>query len=260
MKQPFPNILNKLSRYTSSWQITKISHCTCALAVAFTFITGAYSTAHADAAAEQILNNVRLGAILQNGKLEGHLRKKGNRTPLTLTMQGANISFQFLKDNKWSGFSMQLKDGHAKLFETTNGKATLFPKNKISNPIFGSDLTYEDLSLRFLYWKDAKILGQETLKTQKTTKLRLNNPGNDGKYKTVYIWVHNKSGGLMQIAGYDAAGKLLKRFHVTDLMTVDGMQTIKKMNVNAYKVGTNKVIGVSYLEFKKAERLKPRGL
>ena len=110
MKQPFPNTLNKPSRYSSSRQVSKLSHCTCAVAVAFTFVTSAYSTAHADAAAEQILNNVRLGTTLQNGKLEGHLRKKGKRTPLTLTMQGENISFQFLKDNKWSGFSMQLKD------------------------------------------------------------------------------------------------------------------------------------------------------
>ena len=155
---------------------------------------------------------------------------------------------------------MQLKDGHARLFETTNGIATRFPKDKIGETIFGSDLTYEDLSLRFLYWKDAKIQGQETLKTQKTTKLRINNPGDDGRYKTVYIWVHNKSGGLMQVAGYDAEGRLLKRFHVTDLMTVDGIQTVEKMNVNTYKTGTNKVIGVSYLEFKKAERLKPKGL
>ncbi|MGJ8678316.1 MAG: outer membrane lipoprotein-sorting protein [Akkermansiaceae bacterium] len=214
----------------------------------------------ADEAAERILEGVRLGTTLQNGKLEGHMRKNGNRTPLTLTMEGENISFQFFKDQKWQGFGMQLKEGKARLFETNNGVAKPLPSKKIGEHIFDSDLTYEDLSLRFLYWQDATIQGREKVKTQDAIKLRLNNPGNDGRYQIVYIWVHEKSGALMQVAGYSREGKLLKRFHVTDLMTVKGVQTLKKMNVETYKVGTSKVSGITYLEFKDATALKPKGL
>jgi hypothetical protein len=64
----------------------------------------------------------------------------------------------------------------------------------------------------------------------------------------------------MQMAGYDAQGRLLKRFHVTDLMTVDKIQTLKKMNVETYQTGTNKVTGVTYLEFKKPSKAVRRGL
>ena len=219
-------------------------------------------SARADAAAEKLLEGVRLVATLHHGKLDGHIRKKGKRTPLLLTMKGQDITFQYFTDKKWSGFHMQLKQGQAKLFETVQGKATPLPSKKIGAAIIGSDVTYEDLSLRFLYWKDAKIEGAEKIKMQQCHKIRLNNPGNDGRYKTVYIWVHQKFGALMSVAGYDAKGQLLKRFHVTDLMTVgkDKVQTLKKMNVETYKPGTNKVIGITYLEFKEPKKAIRQGL
>ncbi len=223
-------------------------------AISAALLVGMSDPAQADAAAERILAGVRHGAALQKGKLTGHLRKDGRRTPLTLTMNGQVISFQFFTNNKWGGFQMQLREGNAKLFNLVQGKAKPFPASQIGQAVLGSDVTYEDLSLRFLYWKDAKIEGADIIKTQKCHKIRLNNPGKDGRYKTVYIWVHQKFGALMQVAGYDAAGNLLKKFHVTDLMEVDKVQTLKKMNVNTYKTGTNKVIGVTYLEFTKPKR------
>ena len=210
--------------------------------------------AHADAAAERILEGVRHGAALQKGELTGHLRKSGKRTPLTLRMKGKDISFQFLTNKKWNGFMLRMQQGNAKLYETLQGKAKPFPARKIGEAILGSDVTYEDLSLRFLYWKNTKIEGEEIIKAQKCHKLRLVNPGKDGRYHIVYIWVHQKSGALMQVAGYNKAGQLLKRFHVTELMRVDKVQTLKKMNVETYKPGTQKVIGITYLEFIKPKR------
>lgn len=213
--------------------------------------------AQADEAAERILKGVRHGTTLQNGKLTGHLRKSGKKTPLTLTMKGKNISFQFFTNKKWGGFLMQLKEGRARLYETNQGKTKPFPAAKIGQSILNSDVTYEDLSLRFLYWKNATIVGEEIIKTQKCYKLRLINPSKDGRYDIVYIWVHKKYGALMQVAGYNKQGQLLKRFHVTELMTVGKVQTLKKMNVETYKPGTNKVTGITYLEFSKP---KKRGL
>lgn len=227
------------------------------------FITLATITAPiacAEVSAEKLLEGVRLSTTLQHGKLDGYIRKDGKRTPLSLHLRGEDITFQFHTDNTWSGFHMQLRDGNARLYETEQGKAKPFPKDKISDAIIESDVTYEDLSLRFLYWKDATIEGEEKIKMQPCYKLRLVNPGNDGRYRLVYVWVHQKYGALMQVAGYDAGGKLLKRFHVTELMTVDKVQTLKKMNVETYKPGTNKVTGITYLEFKEPAKAKRRGL
>lgn len=216
--------------------------------------------AMADEQAEKLLEGIRYGTTLQQGKLEGHLRKNGKRTPLSLHLRGEDITFQYYTNQQWSGFHMQLREGQASLFETLGAKAKAFPSDKIGEAIIGSDLTYEDLSLRFLYWEDARIVGEEKIKMQPCYKIRLVNPGNDGRYSLVYVWVHQKYGALMQVAGYDAKGQLLKRFHVTELMTVDKIQTLKKMNVETYQAGTNKVTGVTYLEFKEPVKATRRGL
>jgi hypothetical protein len=240
--------------------ISSLTLCAAMLTIAVGISPMADADISADTSAEKLLEGIRLGTTLQHGKLDGHIRKDGKRTPLSLHLSGEDITFQFHTNNTWSGFHMQLKEGEAKLFETEQGKATPFPPQKIGEAIIGSDVTYEDLSLRFLYWKDAEIVGEDKIKMQSCYKLRLLNPGKDGRYSLVYIWVHKKYGALMQMAGYDAQGRLLKRFHVTDLMTVDKIQTLKKMNVETYQTGTNKVTGVTYLEFNKPSKAVRRGL
>ena len=60
----------------------------------------------------------------------------------------------------------------------------------------------------------------------------------------------------MQVAGYNRKGQLMKRFHVTNLMKVGNVQTLEKMNVETYKLGTKKVSGITYMEFDKPKKVK----
>ena len=212
--------------------------------------------AHADAQAEKILEGVRLSATLQQNNLTGHLRKKGKRSPIGLFLRGENIQFQFYKGKTWQKFHMRLKKDNFDLFEIVNDKTVKFPDSRLGQPIVGTDLTYEDLAFRFLYWPNAKIEGEETIKTQKCHKIRLTNPGKGGSYSIVYIWVHQKFGALMQVAGYNDKGQLMKRFHVTNTMKVGNVQTLEKMNVETYELGKQKVTGITYMEFKKPKAEK----
>lgn len=207
--------------------------------------------AMADAAADRIVNGVRLASTLQQNDLNGTLRKNGKRTPIGLFLRGQNIQFQYQENKKWNVFHMRLKQNEFDLFEIVNGKNVSFPAKKLGQPIMNTDLTYEDLAFRFLYWPNAKIVGEEKIKLQPCHKIRLVNPGKGGRYDIVYIWVHQKYNALMQVAGYDKSGKILKRFHVTELMKVKGGQTLKKMNVESYNQKSGKVSGITYLEFTK---------
>ena len=208
-------------------------------------------TAKADAKAEKIVNGVRLASTLQHNDLKGTLRKRGKRIPIGLFLRGKNIQFQYQQNKKWTVFHMRLKKNNFDLFEIVKGKNVKLPAKKLGQPIMGTDLTYEDLAFRFLYWPNAKIVGEETIKLQKCHKIRLVNPGRGGRYNIVYIWVHQKYNALMQVAGYDKRGRILKRFHVTELMKVPNGQTLKKMNVESYNSASGKVSGITYLEFKK---------
>lgn len=214
---------------------------------------------HADPIAEKAVQGVRLASTLQNNDLNGTLRKNGKRTPIGLFLRKKNIQFQYQTNKVWKVFHMRLNDKDFQLFEIDQGKNVPFPEKKLAQPIMASDLTYEDLAFRFLYWPNPKIVGEETIKLQKCHKIRLVNPGKGGDYDIVYIWVHQKFNALMQVVGYNKEGEILKRFHVTELMKVKNGQTLKKMNIETFNPKNGKVKGITYLEFKEP-RSAPKGL
>lgn len=235
---------------------TSLSTLIVVAAVALSAASSALADTKDQIKAERIVNGVRLASTLQNNDLSGKLRKKGTRTPIGLFLRGKNIQFQYQEKKEWKVFHMRLEKNNFDLFEIIKGKNVKFPNQKLGWPIMGTDLTYEDLAFRFLYWPNPKIVGEETIKLQKCYKIRLVNPGKGGRYAIVYIWVHQKFNALMQCAGYNKQGKILKRFHVTELMKVANGQTLKKMNVETYDPAKGKVTGITYLEFTKPKPVR----
>ena len=208
----------------------------------------------ADAAAEKVLKKARIAATLGNQELNGHLRKDGKKYPIALFLKGKDIQFAYQKKSKWVKFHMRFKDGGAQLFELKNGKTRYFNKKKLGESLLNTDLSYEDMSMTFLYWKNAKVVRQETLKTQKCDVVRLENPGGSGRYDIVYAWIHKKYGSLMQVKGYNKEGRMMKKFAVDKLMKVKGEYTLQRMRVDSFDPKSRKNTGTTYLEFVKPRR------
>lgn len=216
--------------------------------------------AKADAAAERVLAGARYASTLQHQDLHGEMRKSGRKTPVSLFLRGDDIQFHYRKGNTPHRFHMRLKDDRFDLFEISNGKTTKFADKKMSERINGTDLTFEDLSMRFLYWKQAKIVGEEKVNGQLCYKLRLINPSRtSGDYRIVYVWIHKKYGALMKVVGYNAKGRPLKQFQVTDLMRVGKEYTLRRMRVDTIDAASNKTTGITYLEFEKPKKVNGRG-
>jgi len=188
-----------------------------------------------------ILEGARMSAALTklDEGLKGHLSHNGKKTPITIFLKGKDIQFTFLENNKWRGFHLQLNENQFDLFEIIDNKAKKFPDAKLTESIAGTDVTYEDLAFRFLYWPNPKYEAKEKVGTEETHKLRLTKPaGSAGNYFAVYIWVHTKFGAFMKIAGHAKNGELLKEFQVEDVMNVaDNVWTLRKMKVSTYKDG-----------------------
>jgi hypothetical protein len=186
--------------------------------------------------AQQILEGARISATLTqlDEGLSGNLHKGGKNTPITLFLKGKDIQFQF-EETKGSPriFHMRIGDEAFNLFEIRDGKTIAFPADKIIEPIAGSDLTYEDLALRFFYWPNPQLEGQEDVGGQPCYKLRVDKPrGTAGRYEVVYVWIHTKFGAFMKIRGHDKSGGLVKEFQVEDIMKVaDNVWTLRKMQV-----------------------------
>jgi len=217
------------------------------------------SVVKADAAAEQILKRTRYAATLQQQDLHGKMKKNGAETPVSLFLRGQDIQFYYGAGKANKRFHMRLKENEFDLFDIVGGKTRKFNSKQIAQKINGTDLSFEDLSMRFLYWKNSQVVGEDRISGQKCHIIRLINPGKTGDYAQVYAYVHKKYGSLMRVIGYNAAGKPLKQFQVTDLMKVGKEYTLKRMRVDSFNPATNKSIGVTYLEFDKPKKVPNAG-
>ena len=211
--------------------------------------------------APQILEGARLAATLTklDQGLTGNLQKKGGNIPITLFLKGRDIQFQF-SENKgpWRVFHMRMADEAFNLFEITDGKTIEFPAEKIVQPIANTDLTYEDLALRFFYWPNPKLEGTEDVSGQPCYKLRIDKPkGSSGRYEVVYVWVHTKFGAFMRIRG-----GLVKEFQVEDVMKVaDNVWTLRKMQVaTCDPANGGKRVSITDVTFDTPKKAGPKGL
>ena len=211
-----------------------------------------------------ILAGARLAATLTqlDKGLEGTLTKGSKKIPITLFLKGKDIQFQFTEDEKPRIFHMRLADEKFQLFEIIDGDTVDFPSEKLIESIAGTDLTYEDLALRFFYWPNPKLEGKGSVSGQECYRLRLDKPKNTpGRYQGVYVWVHTKFGAFMRIKGHDANGGLIKEFQVEDVMKVsDNVWVLEKMQVATHDPKTNRRVSITDLIFKKPSGKVPKGL
>ena len=212
--------------------------------------------------AQQILEGARVAATLTQVE-EGLTGKLDGRIPIVLFLRGKEIQFQFNEGKEWQKFHMRLSDDSYDLFEMRDEKTFKFPDAKITQAIAGTDLTYEDLALRFFYWPNPILEGQEEIGGRPAYKLRVNKPkGTTGRYDTVYIWVDVKFGAFMQIRGFNNS-RLLKEFKVEDVMQISsGVWTLKKMQVASYtgEAGAERRSSVTQVTFDTPKKAGPTGL
>lgn len=223
--------------------------------------------AHAQDApnAEQIIGGAKMVAVLQQADLEGSMTRGRDKVPVSLFLRNKDIQFQYWQNDAWQKFHLRLNDDRCDLYEMINNKQTDFPLNRLSQPIAGMDLSYEDLAMRFFYWKKPILEGTERVGVHNCWKIRLNNPGQGGAYQVMYVWVHQKYGAFMKIEGFNRQGQILKRFEVAEVMKIgknaDGQEvyTLKQMNVSTMNPANSRVLSQTKLIFKQPAMVGPKG-
>ncbi len=229
--------------------------------IAALLLAAAVAPLHAqqpDAAA--MVRSIRLSATLQQMDLIGSVEKDGGpKFGVNLFVRENNMQFQLGNAER---FHIRMGDEKAELLNVIDNKGTTrpFPVSKLPQPIAGTDVSYEDLTLRFLYWPNAKLEGEEKINGEQCYKIRLNNPGGDGAYGVVYVWVHKKYGAFWQIRAHDRKGVPLKEFQVKEVMKLPDNKgyTIKEMRVNVL-LPNARTKSITYLRFEKPAAAGPRG-
>lgn len=221
-----------------------------AAALAVTFSGSAF--AQAPASAEEILQLVRLSYALQDTKLRGELRDddSGRIEPLELTMQKQVVRFRFMNSPP-EIVHLDLTTTPATLWQVKAGGSTPVPLKQAGDSVRGMDFNYEDLSMRFLYWKNSELLGEDRVRTVKCWKVRVMAPNRSGPYGTVDLWVHQESGGVAKMEAYNPQGKLVKRFQVVSVQKVGKATVLKEMRVESFNPSTGSAQGRTYMKMDK---------
>jgi len=200
------------------------------------------STVRADPDAQTILKNARMAQTGQQRTLAGHLRVQstGKIIPFTLVLAGDTIRYEFAD-----------KAIILHLGEAAHGDTKKVSPARYDQPVEGTDITYEDISLKFLYWPNAKIDGSETIAGFNCWKLNLGPGGQPSAYATVLLWVMKRTGDFLKGEGYDTAGKLVKRFQFrSGQRDPQGGWILKQMRIDTLTQG--KPESITYLEIDKS--------
>ncbi len=209
----------------------------------------------AEPTADEILTAVRQSMVSQGERdVLGQIRKANLKVPFSLSARGETIIFQFKQNDAWQRFDAQIKEKNVNLLKVVNGKATQMSGSDYSQKIAGSDVTYEDLSMRFLYWKGGRLIEDQKnsrIKGRDCYIIEVTNPQrNVGQYAWVRMWLDKENGTTWRIDGYGADGLLKKRFSITSVQRLgDGTWFFKQMKVEVRDPkDQNRTIALNYLE------------
>jgi len=217
------------------------------LALALTFTSLAYG--EPVPSAQEILASVRMLETRQQIDLHGQLRDNETVIPFRLIQTGPIIRYSF--SNPAEQVQLRLGENSSRLDVVTDTGTEKLAASKLDQAIRGTGVTYEDLALQFLYWPNARVLGQENIRTRNCWKLQLRAPSRESQYSNVLLWIDKTSGALMRLEGYDWNGQLAKRFEVVSAQKIDNRWFLKQMRIEELQPGTNNVQSRTYLEIKK---------
>ena len=197
--------------------------------------------------AKEIIESVRMRQTQQQIDLNGQLRQNDVVVPFHLIQSGPLVRYIF--SNPDESLQLQLGENDSRLDEISSDgvkKVAQFDRK-----IRDTDVTYEDISLKFIYWPDVDLQGTDTIRTRKCWKLRLHAPSHESQYSSVILWIDKASGALMRMEGYDWKGELAKRFEVISAQKIDNRWFLKQMRIETLEPGANKVRSRTYLEIKR---------
>lgn len=220
--------------------------------LALAFLSCAPLQASEPAAAE-ILRNARVLQAQQQAGFVGQLRNEDRVIPFRLFLESGVIRYVFGDRS----LILRLGQKSARLEEQVGSSKSTVGPARFDKKVQDTDISYEDLSLRFLYWPNAALIGEESVLTQRCWRLQLQPASrNDSQYSRVDLWVEKKSGTLLRADSYDWNSEIAKRFEVRKVQQIDGLWVLKQMKIQELSAaGRDRT--PTYLEIQ--GMLKPKG-
>ena len=207
--------------------------------------------AWADPDAATILEAARSNLLGQKAVLNATLRTDPtaatppSTTPLQIRVDG---DVHYIFDNPPQELILELDQDSSAISERLGGKTAPVKPARFDEPVRDTAITYEDLALKFLYWKNPILRGEDTALTRKCWKIEIQAPrAGQSQYGVARLWIDQESGALMKMEGYDMQGKLVRKFEVRSGQKLDGQWMLKEMRFERIDPATKKTTGRTYL-------------
>jgi hypothetical protein len=197
--------------------------------------------------ANAILDQIRSAQAQISRTLSGRLRpENGDPIPFQLQLKGPEFDYKFT--NPPETIKLQMSDNGSVLTDEKSAGQQILAGSRLSEPVRGTDITYEDLSLRFIYWKNAKFEGEQRVRTITCSIVLVQPATRNTEYGSVRLWIAKDRGALIKAEGYNWQGKAIKRFEVISGQQIEGKTIFKQIRIERLDSQTGKVVSRTYLE------------
>ena len=212
--------------------------------LALTIFTPLAHTADAPAALSAKELASRLSAVMEDGNsfIRMRLEKAAPKETLQLqikqrrTKNSTEVVYQVLWPKERKGESVLLRKTGTRpasgaLFTPPNTTRTL-DAGDMKEPLFGSDLTYEDVVDNFFAWDQQTLVGTEEVDGVPCQILE-SKPGKGGRsiYGSVRSWIDTRRLVPLRVEKYTTSGQPLRRIDTTRVVGVDGRQIPANLSV-----------------------------
>ena len=187
--------------------------------------------------AETILREARLTPTLRPAVLEATIRDEDARTPIRIGLKDGVISYLFQGQDR--ELLLKLGGESTVLSERIGGRTVPVTGAKLHDPVGGTGLSYQDLSLGFLYWPRPELKGEESVRTRPCWKIDLQAPAGEEIYGVARVWIDKQSGALL---------RMLRRFEIVSAQKTNGVWMLKQMRFEGFEPGKDRAVSRHYLE------------
>ncbi|HET6408993.1 MAG TPA: outer membrane lipoprotein-sorting protein [Chthoniobacteraceae bacterium] len=203
------------------------------LLILLTLLSASLAPAQEQVDAREVLKTVRVAQSAQNHVLNGQLRSGSKKIPFQLSMKDGTAKWQF--SNPAQTILLRLGENTSTLEEMTPDGSQKVSGSKLNDSVRDTDITYEDLALRFLYWKDAKVEGDQTIMMTKSWQILAQPPSPaSSSYSKVRLWVGKENGALLKAEAFGRDGKVARIFRVVSGQKLDdGLWILKSMRIES---------------------------
>ncbi len=180
--------------------------------------------------ARAILGGVRSAQTAQKQVIRGRLRTAGKSIPFRLLAENGTLRWEF--SDPAQVIQLRLLEKESRLEEIVGGATKKVTAARFDDKVRDSDITYEDLAMKFLYWTKATVEGDQIMILRKCWIIRTEPPAkSDSQYSKAVLWIDKETGALMQAEAYGHDGKLARRFKVISPQKIDGAWLLKQMRI-----------------------------